>query len=75
MSVALWAAVGGGQKLRPGECHGLGGDSAEHGGGDQVPVRALGFSTLLFRVTDVCGDATRGRSSLAVFGKLALSWN
>lgn len=38
MSVALWAAVGGGQKLRPGECHGLGGDSAEHGGGDQVPV-------------------------------------
>lgn len=25
MSVALWAAVGGGQKLRPGECHGLGG--------------------------------------------------
>lgn len=72
MSVALWVAVGGGQKLRSGECHGLGGDPVGHGRGDQVPVRALGFSTLLFRETDVVGDATRGRSSLAVFGKLAL---
>ena len=35
MSVALWVAVDGGQKLRPGECRGPGGDTAEHGpGGD-----------------------------------------
>ena len=33
MSVALWVAVGGGQKLRPGECHGPGGGTVGHGGG------------------------------------------
>lgn len=32
----------------------------------QVPVCALGLSTLLFRETDVVGDAPRGRSSLAL---------
>ena len=54
-----------------------GGDTAEHGrgGGGQVPAGALGFSTLLFSETDVVGDAPRGRSSRAVFGKLALLWN
>ena len=40
----------------------------------RVSVHALGFPTLPFRATDVVGEAAGDRSSLAIFGKLALLW-